>query len=147
MDAIAQDDGSTDIEVVKYLETGSVHAPGKPLLFPSVSSLRRCSSRDSSDTRNLNSALLARKTRCVKISQQARDKSNLAFDRALSEVNRPSRPVAVSCNCSLTDCLRRLRSITERRTSNTEVCSVSVHPMEAMPWIKEVELANSVDDL
>ena len=29
----------------------------------------------------------------------------------------------------------------------TEVCSGSGHPAEAMPWIQEVEMANSVDDL
>ena len=29
----------------------------------------------------------------------------------------------------------------------TEVCSSSGHPKEAMPWIKEVEMANLADDL
>ena len=29
----------------------------------------------------------------------------------------------------------------------TGVCSGSGHPAEAMPWVKEVEVANSVDDL
>ena len=29
----------------------------------------------------------------------------------------------------------------------TEVCSGSSDPNEAMPWIKEIELANSVDDI
>ena len=29
----------------------------------------------------------------------------------------------------------------------TDVCSGSGHPTEAMPWIRETELANSIDDL
>ena len=34
-----------------------------------------------------------------------------------------------------------------RTNFRTEVCSGSNHPAESMPWIKEVEMANSVDDL
>ena len=34
-----------------------------------------------------------------------------------------------------------------RTSFQTEVCSGSTHPAEAVPWIKEVEMATSVDDL
>ena len=35
----------------------------------------------------------------------------------------------------------------EKTNFKTEVCSASDHPAEAMPWIKEVEMSNTVDDL
>ena len=39
------------------------------------------------------------------------------------------------------------RSAKRRRISKTAVCSGSGHPKEAMPWIREIDLSNSIDDL
>ena len=44
-------------------------------------------------------------------------------------------------------CFRRPRSLIRKRTTKTEVCSGSGHPAAAMPWIKEVEMAYSVEYL
>ena len=43
--------------------------------------------------------------------------------------------------------LRHRRSVIGRQISKFKVCSGSCHPKEAMPWIQETELANSIDDL
>ena len=50
-------------------------------------------------------------------------------------------------SCSLTSSSRRLPSFVGKRTSRQECVSGSNRPAEAMLWMKEVEVANSVDDL
>ena len=47
----------------------------------------------------------------------------------------------------LTNSLRQLRFACWKIRFKTEVCTCSQFPTEAMQWIKEVELVNSVDDL
>ena len=47
----------------------------------------------------------------------------------------------------LTNSLRQQRSLVGRWDSKTEVCTCSQFPTEAMLWIKEVEMVETVDDL
>ena len=49
--------------------------------------------------------------------------------------------------CSSKNALGHRRSAKGRLISKTAVCSGSGHPKEAMPWIREIDLPNSIDDL
>ena len=49
--------------------------------------------------------------------------------------------------CSLKSALGHRRSAKGRRTSKSAVCSGSGRPKEAMPWIREIDLSNSIDNL
>ena len=69
------------------------------------------------------------------------------WQRFIHEISWWNSRNTIFRNCSLTNSLRRLHSFVGKRTSRQECGSGSNHPAEAMPWMKEVEMANSVDDL
>ena len=54
---------------------------------------------------------------------------------------------AVLVICSSKSALGHRRAAKGRRISKSAVCSGSGRPKEAMPWIREIDLSNSIDDL
>ena len=54
---------------------------------------------------------------------------------------------SLRCGCVVKKSLRRQRSVRGRHISKLDVCLGSGYPNETMPWIREIELAKSINNL
>ena len=137
----------------------SIHFRGQQLFFPSFC---RKPSRDNFVTRNLNnffSYVLTENAKPQASVDNSTGRSKFKkHDRSSTQATRVSAwnvslkgdgrvAQSLRCGCVVKKSLRRQRSVRGRRISKLDVCFGSGYPNETMPWIREFELAKSIDNL
>ena len=136
----------------------SIHFRGQQLFFPRFC---RKPSRDSFVTRNLNNFFSYVLTENAKPQASADDSTGRSkfkkHDRSSTGATRVSAwnvslkgdgrvAQSLRCGCVVKKSLRRQRSVRGRHISKLDVCLGSGYPNETMPWIREIELAKSINN-